>query len=217
MAKYIFSLEHLIQMTSIHTKKPIILASASETRKLMLEKTKINFSIQASSVDEDSIKQSCPSFSAEELGLELASQKALNISQLNPDTYVIGADQVCEFNGEFLDKPGSIANCVMHLNKLSGKTHTQNCSIALAYNNTIIWSHQAQAILTMRNLTDSEIKAYVALEQPLHSCGSYMFERHGKHLFSSVIGNDDVILGMPLVELLSKLYELGVIELNSSS
>jgi len=204
-------------MVSIHTNAPIILASGSETRRLMLEKTKIKFSSQASTIDEDLVKKSFPNFNAAELGLELASRKALDVSKNHLSAYVIGADQVCEFNGEFLDKPGSLENCVKHLKKLSGKTHTQNCSVALAYNGKIIWTHQAEAKLTMRDLTDSEIQAYVELEKPIHSCGSYMFERHGKHLFSSVTGNDDIILGMPLVELLAKLYDLGVIELKGSS
>lgn len=202
-------------MAEIKTNKNLILASSSETRKLMLERTGIKFTQLGSSVDEDSIKAKNPKLNAQDLGLELASLKALEVSEKHPNSYVIGADQVCEFAGEFLDKPGTKENCILHLKKLSGKTHTQNCSVALAHNGKIIWSNQAQAKLTMRSLTDEEIKAYIELEKPIYSCGSYMFERHGKHLFSSVEGNDDVILGLPLVELLNKLYELKVIELKN--
>ena len=202
-------------MASIETIQEIILASNSETRKLMLEKTGIQFTQVGASLDEDIVKKNNPELSATELGLILAQGKALEISKLHPDAYVIGADQVCEFNGEFLDKPGTKENCILHLKKLSGNTHTQNCSIALALNGEIIWTHQSKAELTMRRLTEEEIDAYVELENPIYSCGSYMFERHGKHLFLSVEGNDDVILGLSLVELLNKLYELHLIELKA--
>lgn len=201
-------------MPSITTLKKIILASGSETRFLMLKRAGIEFEQMKSKVDEDLIKTENPDFSAAELGLKLAALKALEISAQYPDAYVIGADQVCDFNGEFLDKPGTKEKCIVHLKKLAGQIHYQCCSTVIAHNNQIIWAEQKQAELKMRKLIETEIKAYVELENPLHSCGSYMFERNGKHLFEYVIGNDDVILGLALVELINQLYQLGAIELS---
>jgi septum formation protein len=82
------------------------------------------------------------------------------------------------------------------------------------HNAECIWEFSGKAFLTMRNLKDEEIVSYVNLEKPLNSAGSYMFEKHGKHLFSDVQGDHDVILGLPIVKLLDKLYELGLIRLN---
>lgn len=200
-------------MSSILTVNKIILASNSETRKSMLEKTGIRFTQIKSSIDEEGLKKNNPELNAKELGLLLASEKAIQVSEGQAHAYVIGADQVCEFNSEFLDKPGSIENCIKHLSLLSGKTHFQNCATVIAHNGKIIWQHHALAKLTMRKLSQDEIRAYVELEQPINSCGSYMFEKHGKHLFNSVEGSDDIILGLAIVELLAELYRLNIIEL----
>ena len=195
-------------MKPIPNSTKTILASGSQTRFLMLKRAGVEFEQIKSTVDEDAIKLEKPGLTALELGLELASAKALDVSAKYPEALVIGADQVCEFNSEFLDKPGSKENCILHLRKLSGQTHYQNCSCALALNGKIIWSHSAQAELKMRVLTDDEILAYVELENPIHSCGSYMFEKNGHKLFETVTGEEDVILGLPLKELVKQLSKL---------
>ena len=63
----------------------------------------------------------------------------------------------------------------------------------------------------MRNLSEKEIRAYVELEKPLQSAGSYMLEKHGKHIFKHIAGDHDVILGLDILKLFNKLYELDLI------
>jgi septum formation protein len=144
----------------------------------------------------------------------LAKAKASSVSLLNRKSFFIAADQVCELDGEIFDKPLTEENAIKHLKKLRSKTHTQNCATVIYHNSECIWEFSGKALLTMRNLQDKEIESYVKLEKPLNSAGSYMFEKHGKHLFSDVQGDHDVILGLPIVKLVDKLYELGLIRLN---
>ncbi len=164
-------------MPSIKSLKPIILASGSETRRKQLENVGLNFIVVKPNVDEDDLKEEFSKSSPKDLGLYLAKAKAQSISALFPDAYVIGADQVCEFNGEIFDKPGSRENSIKHLTLLSGQVHLQHCSVTVFHAGHSVWEFQAQAKLTMRELSQSEIASYVDLEQPYYSCGSYMFEK----------------------------------------
>ena len=85
--------------------------------------------------------------------------------------------------------------------------------MVLAKGNSILWQFHDVATLTMRALTPAEIRAYVAADAPLSSCGAYKFEGLGRHLFAHVAGDHDVIQGLALVPLLSHLNALGVISL----
>mgnify|MGYP000042895156 CR=1 FL=1 len=145
--------------------------------------------------------------------LALAAAKARAVSTRQPDAYVIGADQICVHKGDILSKPGSYDRAEAQLAALSGSTHQQHSAVVLARGGEIVWQHVATASLTMRALTADEIHAYVAADAPLSSCGSYKFEGLGRHLFSAVTGEQDVIQGLPLVPLLATLHAEGVITL----
>ncbi len=201
-------------MSKILTSHELILASGSETRKKMLESIGLNFTVIKSSVDEDQLKTTIQDLSFIDQGLYLAKAKAQSVSALNPLAYVIGADQICEYDGLMFEKPGSRENAIKQLTQLAGQTHYQHCSTCIYHSDRLIWSHQETAILTMRNLTRTEIEAYIDIEKPFNACGSFMFEKHGKHLFSNIEGDQDIILGLPLVPMLAEFYELGVLRLN---
>jgi septum formation protein len=65
----------------------------------------------------------------------------------------------------------------------------------------------------MRALSAAEVRAYVAADAPLSSCGAYKFEGLGRHLFTQVVGDHDVVQGLALVPLLTQLHALKVIAL----
>ena len=182
--------------------KQIILASGSETRRIMLEKAGIVFEVIKPDVDEEELKTKLSKLSIKDLGLSLAIAKAQSISIKYPDAITIGADQVCELDGKIFDKPGSYEKCIEHLSLLRGKTHTQHCCACLFKGDTLMAEIYQTARLTMRDLTDQEIVDYVELEKPYHSCGSYMFERNGHTLFESIEGEAETILGLPLQKIL---------------
>lgn len=194
-------------------RAPVILASSSVIRQQMLRAVGLNFSVEPSGVNEDALKATVSHLPVGEQALALARAKALSVSMDHPESYTIGADQMCELNGRIFDKPGTYSNAETQLALLAGHTHTQNCGVALMRGEEIIWEHSYQATLTMRPLTAQEIKAYVAADAPLSSCGSYKFEALGRHLFAHVEGDQDVIKGLPLLPLLQQLHLHGVIAL----
>ncbi len=179
----------------------------------MLKAVGLHFSVEPSGVDEDALKATVAHLPVNEQALALARAKTLSVAQTHPDAYTIGADQMCELDGYIFDKPGSYARAEAQLAQLAGKTHTQNCGAVLMRGEEILWEHSYAATLTMRPVTAAEIAAYVAADAPLSACGSYKFEALGRHLFSHVEGDQDVIKGLPLLPLLVQLHLHGVISL----
>lgn len=191
----------------------LVLASGSSIRQHLLKSVGLKFSVEPSGVEEDAIKLAMKDRPIPELALALARAKTLAVSARHPDAYTIGADQICVHDGKALSKPGTYERAEAQLATLSGSTHQQHCAMTLAKGSDLVWEFHEQAQLTVRALSAAEIRAYVAADAPLSSCGAYKFEGLGRHLFSNVVGDHDVIQGLALVPLLAQLHEIGAITL----
>ena len=205
-----------ILLSSISPSVPIILASGSESRRIMLEDAGLDFNVYSSDVDEDILKQEMVGLPFEEQVVKLASAKAEQVSLKNQDHIVIGGDQMCICNNTIFDKPGSVEKAIKNLQILSGTTHYQYSGVCIYKNGQSLWQYFEIVEMNMHKLSDEEIKNYVKLENPIHAAGAYKFESMGCNLFSSVNGSSYTIRGMPLLPLLSKLREMGVINLEQS-
>lgn len=190
---------------------PLVLASGSAIRQQMLKEVGLRFSVVPSGVDEDAMKITLKDLSVEHKAVKLAEAKALWVSRKNPDALTIGADQICSLDGEIFDKPGTYEKAEAQLAKLAGKTHLQTNGLVIAKGDAIIWSHTSQATLKVRTLSAADIKTYIAADAPLASCGAYKLESLGRHLFASIEGDHDVVKGLALIPLLTKLHELKAI------
>ena len=189
----------------------VILASNSSIRKKILEEAGITFEVIASEVDEEELKKSFSSNNFKDYCLALAKAKALDVSNKQKNAYVIGSDQICCYEDEIFSKPLTKENCFKTLSKLSGNTHYQNCGISICRDGKEIWSHYAQAALTMKFLSDLEIKDYIDKDEPFMACGAYRFESLGKNLFSSTQGDETTIQGLTLNPILQFLGSKKVI------
>ncbi len=189
----------------------VILASNSSIRKKILEEAGITFEVIASEVDEEELKKSFSSNNFKDCCLALAKAKALDVSNKQKNAYVIGSDQICCYEDEIFSKPLTKENCFKTLSKLSGNTHYQNCGISICKDGKEIWSHYAQAALTMKLLSDLEIKDYIDKDEPFMACGAYRFESLGKNLFSSTQGDETTIQGLTLNPILKFLGSKKVI------
>ena len=130
----------------------------------LLHSLDLQFEVIPSGVDEEQIKNEghIPTFT--ELAKTLAAAKALFVSQNYPHHFVIAADQLCVFEGQYFDKPGTHANAINQLRKLSGKTHQQIAATCIAKAGQIIWQSQETATLTMRDISDYTIEIYLQLD-----------------------------------------------------
>lgn len=188
----------------------IILASGSESRKIMLKDAGLSFDVQVSDVDEDALKALIGNMPYEKQVIALAKAKAEVISETNPNSFVIGGDQMCVMGDEIFHKPGSQEQAIINLSKLSNTTHYQHSGICIFKNSECLWEYSEKAVMTMHDLSVEEITAYVKLENPIHAAGAYKYESIGCNLFKSVEGSSYTVRGMPLLPLLNTLRSFGV-------
>ena len=135
------------------------------------------------------------------------------MSLRHPGRYVVGADQTLSVGDRLFNKPAGREQAAQQLRDLAGKTHELHSAIAVACDGATIFSHVSVAHMTMRQLDDAAIDAYldVAGEKVMTSVGAYQLEGLGVHLFELIEGDHFTILGLPLLPLLKFLRGEGMI------
>ena len=195
----------------------LILASGSKSRARILEEAGLAFIIEPPGLDEAVMRQAVSgegSLTPHDIAEVLARAKAEAVSDLTPQAYVIGGDQVLALGDTTLTKPDNMEAARRQLLVLSGKTHTLHTAVAVATSGGSIWAETTIATLTMRKLTPQFIGRYLAAagDQVLTSVGAYQLESLGVQLFEKIDGDYFSILGLPLIPLLDTLRREGVIE-----
>lgn len=189
----------------------IILASGSASRRSILEGAGVPFRIVRPGVDEDALKQTLTDKTPSELSLALAEAKALSISE--PGAFVIGSDQVLEFEGEAFDKPESKDELRDRLIAMSGKPHFLRGGTVVVKHGAVVERIQESSTLTMRDFAPEEIEFYLDAisDDVLRTVGGYEFEGLGARLFGNIEGDFFAILGLPLMPLLKVLRREGAL------
>lgn len=196
----------------INHNSPIILASTSKIRQKILQEVGLKFKIIAPDFDEEAAQKKLK-LSPKKLAIFFACQKALSISKNLRDVYVIGSDQVCEFDERAISKSKNLAEALKQLKKLNGQSHFQNNGVAVAFNDKIIFKKFSRVSLKMRQMSEAEIEKYVELEKPFGCAGSYKYESLGKHLFEKISGDYYSVLGLAIQPLLTFLHQKKIIQI----
>ena len=180
----------------------IILASKSKVRKKILDEHNILNEVRPSNVDEDIIKISLlkEKASPEIISKNLAELKANKVSAADKDNLVLGADSVIDLDGELISKPNSRSEALMILKKLNGKKHFLISSVCISKNGAMVWNYSDKAVLTMKKMTDDELKNYLEKisDEALYAYNVYQIEGEGRKLFSSIEGDENTIMGLPV-------------------
>jgi len=180
----------------------LILASKSKVRKEILNNNNINCKVEASNVDEDLVKNSLlnEGASPEIISKNLAELKANKISQKNNGKMVLGADSVIDLNGELISKPTSRSEALEILKKLNGKKHYLISSVCISKNGSMVWNHSEKATLTMKNMSDEDLKKYLSkiTDEALYAYNVYQIEGEGRSLFQNIEGDENTIMGLPI-------------------
>jgi septum formation protein len=180
----------------------IILASKSKVRKDILDKNNIQSIVEPSNVDEDIVKLSLlkENASPEIISKNLAELKANKVSAKKQNKIVLGADSVIDLNGELISKPESRKEAITILRKLNGKQHFLISSVCISKNGSMIWNYTDKATLTMKNFSEIELAEYLSKisDENLYAYNVYQIEGEGRNLFSSIDGDEDTIMGLPI-------------------
>jgi septum formation protein len=188
-------------------KSPLILASQSSARKMLLANAGLAFEAVTADIDERGIQAASKLSNPREIALLLAREKAKAVSANRPGSYVIGADQTLALGERLFNKPAGRAQAMAQLRDLAGNRHELNSAIAIAHDGKIVFEDVSVARMTMRQMTEAELSAYLdaAGEAVTTSVGAYQLEGLGIHLFERIEGDHFTILGLPLLPLLAFL------------
>jgi septum formation protein len=188
-------------------KAPLVLASQSSARKMLLANAGLEFETVTADIDERGIQGTSGLSNPREIGLLLAREKARAVSVDRPGSCVIGADQTLALGMRLFNKPAGRAQALAQLRDLAGRSHELNSAVAVARDGRIVFEDVSVARMTMRRMSEAELSAYLdaAGDAVTTSVGAYQLESLGIHLFERIEGDHFTILGLPLLPLLAFL------------
>ena len=188
-------------------KEPLVLASQSKARQVLLANAGIAFESDPTDIDERAIQKSSGLSAPGDVAVLLAREKARVVSARRAGRYVVGADQTLALGMRIFNKPADRAQAAEQLRALSGRCHELHAAVAVARDGKLLFDHVAIARMTMRQLDDAQIETYLveAGSAVRSSVGAYQLEGLGVHLFERIEGDHFTILGLPLLPLLAFL------------
>jgi septum formation protein len=192
-------------MTIWRGKHPLILASKSRARQVLLANAGIAFEAIPAEIEEREIQRTSGLSAPGEIASLLAEQKALWVSSRQPGRTVVGADQTLALGTQLFGKPAGREQAAEQLRTLAGNSHELHSAVAVARDGKILFETVSVARMTMRRLSEVEIKVYLneAGAAVTTSVGAYQLEGLGIHLFERIEGDHFTILGLPLLPLLA--------------
>jgi septum formation protein len=194
-------------MTLWRGKSPLILASQSRARQVLLANAGISFKSIPADIDERAVQQNSGLSAPADVAAVLAREKALWVSSRQPGRFVIAADQTLALGDRLFSKPAGHAQAAEQIRALAGRSHELHSAVAVACDGAILFETVTIARMTMRTLGEAELAAYLdeAGAAVTSSVGAYQLEGLGVHLFDRIEGDHFTILGLPLLPLLAFL------------
>jgi septum formation protein len=194
-------------MTLWRGEQPLVLASQSRARQILLANAGVEFESDPAEIDERAIQASSGLSAPGDVARLLAREKARIVSVRRPARYVVGADQTLALGARVFNKPSGRLQAAEQLRALAGHSHELHAAVAVACDGKRLFEHVSIARMTMRRLGDADIDGYIAEagDAVTSSVGAYQLEGLGVHLFERIEGDYFTILGLPLLELLAFL------------
>ena len=190
------------------TAPPLILGSTSPYRRELLQRLKLPFEVMSPQVDEDPLPGEAPAL----LATRLALAKAQAVAAQRPDAIVIGSDQVADFEGMAIGKPGTHERAVQQLRAMSGHSVVFQTAVAVVRPATgYAAARLVPVTVRFRRLSDAEIESYLRAEQPYDCAGSAKSEALGIALVEAISSDDpSALVGLPLIATCALLREAGL-------
>ena len=174
---------------------------------MLLERLGIPFDILSPAVDESPLDGE----QASELVRRLATDKARAAALQFPSSLVIGSDQLAVCNEEIVGKPGNAENAIRQLQTFCGQSVLFLTAVSVFCSETAFhYQHTVVTDVRFRELSNEEIRRYVALDNPIDCAGSFKSEAAGISLLQSMTSEDPTaIIGLPLITVSEALRQAG--------
>jgi len=189
----------------------IVLASASPRRQELLRSAGIEFAVQPADIDETARAGELPRNYAE----RLAQEKALAVAYTRPRDYVLGADTIVVVDGAILGKPRDADDAARMLRVLSGRTHTVITGVCLAAagddGERSLTTSSETTVVTMREISDDEIRDYIAAGEPMDKAGAYAIQGIASRWIPRIEGDYSNVVGLPVALVYGLLKERGAV------
>ena len=189
----------------------LILASSSERRRELLTMCGYEYEIVPSGADERTYETD-PCEYVRSLAVRKAEEVASRLRTERPGEgfAVLGADTVVTLDGIIIGKPKDEADAVRILRLLSGRTHTVCTGVAVVTENGTE-SEVSTTRVTFEELTEEEIRLYVASGEPMDKAGAYGIQGPFGMFVREVEGNYFTVIGLPLPTAYRLLGHAGVL------
>ena len=197
----------------------LILASAPPRRQELLRNAGISFTVQPADVDETPLAGESPRVCAE----RLAREKAVAVWRARPQDLVLGADTIVEVNETILGKPLDADDAARMLRLLSGCVHRVITGVCLVKpvvgGQRPVASHSEPSsapeirtdsettLVTMSEISDAEIQAYVATGEPMDKAGAYAIQGLASRWIPRIEGDYSNVVGLPVALVYRMLRE----------
>lgn len=188
----------------------IILASKSPRRDEILNLASIKHEIIVSDADE-SLPEGILPTDAVKLLSEIKARAVVNTAfngKLPPNTVILGADTVVEWNGEIFGKPKDNDDARRMLTSLSGCDHYVHTGFTLISEDKTV-TESVTTKVTMRDIREDELEYYINSGEPKDKAGAYAIQGFAGLFVSSFDGDYYNVVGLPLCRVWEALRELG--------
>ncbi|MDN4605790.1 septum formation protein Maf [Chryseobacterium mucoviscidosis] len=192
-------------------QRRIILASTSPRRKELIASLHLAFEVIPSHADEDTPPEWTPEQTVQELAMRKALAVYRGLEGREQDAVIVGSDTVVVLDGDILGKPVDEADAERMLSRLQGRVHRVFTGVAcIDANNGQSMVQYRQTDVTMKELSEATIRAYVQTGEPSDKAGSYAIQGIGASLIDRVEGCYFNVVGLPLSLLSDMLDGFGI-------
>ena len=183
----------------------IILASASQMKREVLEKLGLEIKVHESGFDEKADHLTKP----EDVVKYLALEKARAVAREHPTCAIIGTDTIIYHSGAIIGKPKDESHARQLLASYSGKAHAAYTGVAVIYQGKE-FVDVSKVLVHFRELTSKEIDAYITTGEPFGKAGAYAYQYRGAALIHKMDGDYYAALGMPIFTVVTLLRNAGL-------
>ncbi len=184
-----------------------ILASVSPRRKQLLAEAGYKFTVVRPDIDESAFPVA--GIEACEYAERLALAKARNVAQKYPDSLVIGADTVVDFEGQIIGKPADAKQAEQITKKLFSKPHKVITGIAIVRLSDGIELYESDTTTVYpKRLTSEQITEHINSESWRDKAGAYAIKENGDEFVQRIEGSLTNVMGLPMALLRRLLTEI---------